>query len=135
MGETTYEEDKTGKWVAAALFAAVIMTMSGALNICYGVIAAINDEWVVFGNRGDLYFDISEWGWIHIILGVVVLASGLALFSGNVAARTVGVIFAAVSILANFLWLPAYPIWSIIIIALDVLVIWALTVHGRELAI
>ena len=93
----------------------------------------MNDEWVVFGNRADLYLDISQWGWVHMILGVVVMLSGFFLFTRNILARTVGVIVASVSLVANFFWLPAYPVWSLIVITMDVLIIWALTAHGREM--
>jgi hypothetical protein len=134
MAEATYDEREgaTG-WVGWIVFAATIMIIGGSLNMIYGLIAAINDEWVVFGNGADLYLDLSEWGWIHLVLGAVVLLAGLGLLSGNVLARTVGVVVAAASIIANFVWLPAYPIWGLIIITMDVLVIWALTAHGREM--
>jgi hypothetical protein len=134
MGQATYDDRSASTgWTGWIAFAAMIMTVKGILNIFQGLVAALNDEWVVFGNQANLYLDISEWGYIHIILGAVVLLSGLALFSGNVLARTVGVLVAAASILINFFWLPAYPIWSIIVITMDVLVIWALTAHGREM--
>ena len=81
-----------------------------------------------------LKFDVTAWGWIHLIAGIVVLLAGFALFSGAVWARTVGVILALVSAIANFAWLPYYPVWSILIIAVDIAVIWALTVHGRDIA-
>jgi hypothetical protein len=134
MGQVAYDEKASG-WVGWIGFAAVIMVVAGTLNLFYGIIAAVNDEWVVWGNQANLYLDISEWGWVHIILGTVVLVSGLALFSGNVLARTVGVLVAAGSIMVNFFWLPAYPIWSIIVITMNVLVIWALTAHGRDLQV
>lgn len=132
MADVRYEERGSG-WGGWIAFAATIMVIAGMLNIFYGVIAAVNDEWVVFGNEADLYLDISEWGWVHIIMGTIVMLSGFALFSGNILARTVGVLVAAASLVANFFWLPAYPIWSVIVITMDVLVIWALTVHGRDL--
>jgi len=122
---------RTG-WTGWLTFAAVMMIIGGSLNALYGVIAAINDEWVVWTNRGAVYLDISEWGWVHIILGVVVLLSGFGVLSGNVLARTVGVILAAVRIVVNFLFLPAYPLWALTVVTIDVLVIWALTAHGRE---
>ena len=71
-------------------------------------------------------------GWVNIIIGSIVFLSGLGVLSGNVLARFVGVLLASVSLVANFLYLPAYPIWAIVVITLDVLVIYALTVHGRE---
>ena len=79
-------------------------------------------------------FDVTAWGLIHMILGVVLIASGIGIFSGNVAARTVGVIVAAVAMIANFAWLPYYPVWSIILIAISIAIIWALTAHGRDIA-
>jgi len=137
MSETAYEpttgyDERTG-WTGWITFAGVMMIIGGALNLFYGIIAAVNDEWVVFTNRGDVYLDVSEWGWVHIILGAIVLLSGIGVFSGNILARTVGVIVASISLVANFFFLPVYPIWSLIVITIDVLVIWALTAHGREM--
>ena len=133
MNQESYEDTQVTGWVGWITFAAVMLAISGGLNFFYGLIAAINDEWVVFGNRADVYLDVSAWGWIHMILGAVVFAAGLALLSGNILARTVGVIAATFSIVANFMWLPVYPVWSIIVITMDVLIIWALTVHGQEM--
>jgi hypothetical protein len=107
--------------------------ISGSLNALYGLVALLNDEWVVWTNRGSLYLDISDWGWIHLIVGLVVLLSGVGVFSGNVLARTVGVIGATVSLIANFFFIPAYPVWALIVVTINVLVIWALTAHGREM--
>jgi hypothetical protein len=134
MSQATYgdRDDVTG-WVGWIAFAGVIMIIAGVLNFIYGLIAAVNDDWVVFGNRANLYLDLSSWGWIHMILGVVVALAGGFLFTGNILARTVGVIVAAASLIANFLWLPTYPVWSLIVITMDVLIIWALIAHGSEM--
>lgn len=138
MSETEYEptttqyDGRTG-WTGWIAFAGVMMVIAGALNLIYGIIAAVNDDWAVWTNRAVVYLDISEWGWVHIILGVVVLLSGIGVFSGNILARTVGVIVASISLLVNFLFIPVYPFWSIVVIAIDALVIWALTAHGREM--
>jgi hypothetical protein len=78
--------------------------------------------------------DYNAWGWTHLLLGVLILVSGLGVLAGNLAARTVAVVLAALSALVNLAFLEAYPIWSIIVITLDVLVIYAVTVHGRELS-
>jgi hypothetical protein len=110
-----------------------MMVLGGALNLVYGIIAAVNDEWAVWTNRAVVYLDVSEWGWVHIILGLIVLLSGIGVFSGNILARTVGVIVASISLLVNFLFIPVYPIWSLVVITIDALVIWALTAHGREM--
>ena len=133
-GGTTvdYGRDEPTGWVGWIWFAAIMMMIGGALQAIHGLVAVVNDEWVVWGNRANLYLDISEWGWVHLIVGIVVFLSGLGVLSGNVLARFVGVVLASLSLVANFLYLPAYPLWAIVIIAIDVLVIYALTVHGRE---
>jgi len=138
MAEETYQTSdyststRTG-WTGWITFAAIMMIIAGSLNALYGLIAVINDEWVVWTNRASLYLDISQWGWVHLIVGLVVLFSGIGLFSGNVLARTVGVIAVGISLMSNFFFLPAYPLWAIVVITIDVLVIWALTAHGSEM--
>jgi uncharacterized membrane protein len=137
MATTSYDQgvgdDRRTGWTGWIRFAGVMMIIGGALNLFYGIIAAVNDEWVVFTNRANVYLDVSEWGWVHIVLGVVVLLSGIGVFSGNFLARTVGVIVASISLLVNFFFIPVYPLWALIVITIDVLVIWALTAHGREM--
>lgn len=138
MADTTYpaadgyEQTPTG-WTGWITFAGVMMIIAGTLNALYGLVAVVNDEWVVWGNRANLYLDLSQWGWVHLVAGLVVLISGIGLFSGNFLARTVAVIVASVSLIANFFFIPAYPIWALIVVTIDVLVIWALTAHGREM--
>ena len=136
MSETEYDQtagyDRRTGWTGWIAFAGVMMVIGGALNLLHGIIAAVNDDWAVWTNRAVVYLDVSEWGWVHIILGAIVLLSGIGVFSGNILARTVGVIVASISLVANFFFLPVYPLWSLIVITIDVLVIWALTAHGRE---
>ena len=79
-------------------------------------------------------FDITTWGWIHLIVGALIVVAGFFVFRGAVWARAVGIGIAAISAVLNFMWLPYYPLWAILIIALDVFVIWALAVHGRDIA-
>jgi hypothetical protein len=110
-----------------------MMFLAGGLNALYGLVAVLNDDWVVWTNRADVYLDLSTWGWVHMILGVLVVLAGVGVLSGNVLGRTVGVILACLSILANFFFIPVYPLWALTIITIDALVIWALTAHGREL--
>ena len=125
-------DQRTG-WTGWITFAGVMMILAGSLNLLYGIIAAVNDEWVVFTNRANVYLDISEWGWVHIIVGAVVLISGLGLFSGNILARTIAVVVASISLVVNFFFIPVYPLWAITVIVIDLLVIWAVTAHGREM--
>jgi hypothetical protein len=103
------------------------------MNAIHGFIALVNDEWVVWGNRADLYLDLTTWGWVHLLVGIVVFLAGIGLLSGNVLARAIAVIVASVGIIANFLFIPAYPVWALTVIAVNVFVIYALTAHGREL--
>ena len=143
MSETSYDQptgsdqpagyDQRTGWSGWIVFAAIMMIVGGSLNLFYGVIAAVNDEWVVFTNRANVYLDLSEWGWVHIILGGIVVLSGIGLLSGNILARAVAVIVASLSLIANFFFIPVYPLWAIIVIVIDVLVIWAVTAHGREM--
>jgi len=131
MSESSYDQP-TG-WTGWIGFAAVIMIIGGSLNLLYGIVAAVNDDWDVWTNGSDVYLDVSEWGWVHIIAGAIVLLSGIGLFSGNILARTVAVIVASLSLLVNFFFIPVYPFWALTVITIDALVIWALTAHGREM--
>jgi hypothetical protein len=117
-------------WTA---FAAIMMMIIGFFQSFAGLVAILEDELIVLTPKYLLQFNVTTWGWIHLILGIVVILAGFALFSGAVWARTVGVLLAAGSLIAMFAWLPYYPIWAIIVIAMDVFVIWALTVHGRDI--
>ena len=127
-----YETGRSG-WTGWVGFAGVMMIISGTLNAIYGLIGVVNDEWVVWTNRESLYLDVSQWGWIHLIVGLVLLLAGIGVFSGNILARTIGVLVASLSLIANFFFIPAYPLWSLAVVTIDVLVIWALTAHGGEM--
>ena len=119
--------------VGLTLFAAVMMMMVGAFQALQGIVALFNDTLFVAGEQWLFKFDITAWGWIHLVVGVGVAVAGIFVLQGAVWARTVGVAVAALSAVLNFMWLPYYPVWSILIIAVDVLVIWALTAHGRDI--
>ena len=125
-------DEPTG-WTGWIAFAGVMLIIGGGVNLLYGIVAAVNDDWVVWTNSAAVYLDLSQWGWVHIILGAIVLLSGIGVFSGNILARTVGVIVASISLVVNFFFIPAYPIWAITVITIDVLVIWALCAHGGEM--
>lgn len=126
--------EKRSHWGGWIIFASVMMIIGGALNAMHGLVAIFNDDWVVWTNRGDLYVDLTTWGWVHLGIGIAVVVAGFGLFTGNVLARAVAVVLVGASIIANFLYMPAYPVWALTIIAVDVLVIYALTAHGRDLA-
>ena len=128
----SYETEQSG-WTGWIWFAGIMMIVAGSLNALYGLIAVVNDEWVVWTNSASLYLDLSQWGAVHLVVGLVMLFSGIGVFSGNILARTVGVIVASISLITNFFFIPAYPLWALTVITLDVLVIWALTAHGKEM--
>lgn len=115
-------------------FAGVMLIMLGVMDVIQGLVALVNNEFYVIGQEWVFEFDITAWGWIHIIGGIILIMSGVGIFSGNVAARTVGVIVAGLVAIANFAWLPYYPVWSIVMIAIAITVIWSLTAHGRDIA-
>ena len=119
--------------VGVTVFAGVLMIMIGVFHAIQGLVALFNDDFYAVGQEYIFQFDLTSWGWIHLILGAVVAFAGAALFRGALWARTVTVIAAAVSMVSSFAWLPHHPAWSILIIALDVFVIWAVTLHGRDL--
>lgn len=123
-----------------AIFASVLMIMLGVLHAIMGLVALIDDEFYVTtatGTSGDVQqytfeFDLTSWGWIHLIAGIVIAFAGFALVSGQVWARGIGIALAALSAIANFMWLPYYPIWSVVAIGLAVGVIWGLARYSPE---
>jgi hypothetical protein len=129
---TTQPEYSEGA-VALTATAGILMVMVGIFHAVQGLVALFNDEFFVVGAEYIFGFDVTTWGWVHLIAGTIVALAGIALFQGAVWARTVAVILACVSILASFLWMPFYPLWSMVVIAFDVFVIWAITAHGRDI--
>jgi hypothetical protein len=120
-------------WVGWIVFAGTMMIMVGAFEAMMGFVALFKDDYYLVARNGLVVsLDYTTWGWIHLIFGIVALLAGFGLLAGQMWARVVGVIVAVVSAIANVAFLAAYPVWSVIIITVDVLVIWALTVHGRE---
>ncbi|RZL75464.1 MAG: hypothetical protein EOP32_31400 [Rhodococcus sp. (in: high G+C Gram-positive bacteria)] len=118
---------KQGVAAGTSMGAAIVMVTVGIIQFFQGIAAVAENEVFVVGVQYTFKFDLTVWGWIHIVLGVLVAVVGLALFTGAGWARVSAIVVAALSILANFLWLPYYPWWSVLIIALDVVVIWAVS--------
>jgi hypothetical protein len=97
-----------------------------------GLVGIVNDTFYAVTRPYVFQFNVTTWGWIHLIVGVVVALAGWALLVGQTWGRVVGIVVALLSAVSNFMFIPRYPIWSLLIIALDVFVIWALAAHGRE---
>jgi hypothetical protein len=126
------DTDVTG-WVGWVVFAGVIMMINGTFSAIAGLIALFNDDYYLVGPSGLVVnVDYTAWGWVHLLLGLVVAAAGFGAMAGQTWARALGVIMASVSAIINFAFLAAYPVWSAIVITLDVFVIYALIVHGGE---
>jgi hypothetical protein len=119
--------------VGAIMFAGIMMAMSGIFSAIAGLFALAKDDFYVAVPNYILEIDPTTWGYIHLGLGILVAFAGFAVISGATWARVIGIILAVVSAIANFGFIPYYPIWSIIVIAIDVVVIWALAVHGRAM--
>jgi hypothetical protein len=118
--------------VGGYVFAGVILIMIGCFHAIAGLVAIFDDGFYVVSANYTFDIDTTAFGWIQLILGLLVLAAGFGLFSAATWARVVGVTFATLSAIANFFFIPYYPFWAILIIALDIWVIWALTRHVEK---
>ncbi|MFI9203269.1 hypothetical protein [Streptomyces sp. NPDC053048] len=110
------------------VFAAVMMLVIGFLDLFRGVMAIVHDDVFVVTPQYVFQFNLTAWGWVHLLLGVLALMVGIGLFKASLWARIAGVTVAAVLLVANFLSIPYYPLWSVVAIALCALVIWGLCV-------
>ena len=111
-----------------------MMIMAGIFQAFAGLVALFENEFYVATRNYLFQFDATTWGWIHLLVGLVVALAGLAVLRGRTWGRVVGITLAVVSALANFAFIPYYPFWSLTVIALDIFVIWALAAHGRDVA-
>ncbi|MGE5764828.1 MAG: hypothetical protein ACM3ZF_13425 [Mycobacterium leprae] len=115
-------------------FAGVLLLVVGVFQALEGLSAIVRDRLLVVTPDYIYRFDISAWGWIHLVIGLALVAVGIAILAGKTWGRVVGIAIATVSAITQFLWLPYFPVWAILVIALDVGVIWALTVHDPHAA-
>jgi len=126
--------DTQSAWAGWVVFAGVMLIMVGSFQIIEGLVALFDDGFYAVTSSGLIVdVDYNTWGWVHMIIGVLGVLAGLGLLAGNLAARIVGVGVAFLSALVNLAFISAYPVWSTIMIVIDVVVIFAIIVHGREL--
>jgi hypothetical protein len=119
-----------GGWLT---FAGVLLALVGAFQVIAGLTALLNDEFFVVGKDGLVVeLDYTAWGWVHLGIGVFLLLAAGSVFAGHMFGRVVATIVASLSAIANLLFISAYPAWSLLMITLDVLVIYAVVVHGGE---
>jgi hypothetical protein len=126
--------DAPTAWAGWVVFGGVMLIMLGSFQVIEGLVALFDDGFYLVRSNG-LVVDVNynTWGWIHLLIGVVAVLAGLGLLTGNMVARIVGVVAAAFSAVVNFAFVQAQPVWSVILITIDVLVIYAIVAHGREL--
>jgi hypothetical protein len=117
-----------------AAFAGVVMFLVGSLDAIWGLAAVLNDDVVVVGGQGAIIADITTWGWVHLILGSLVALTGLGLLTGNTAARLFAIFLLTVNAISQVVWFPAAPLWSFLIIVLEVTIIYQLTARWDQQA-
>ena len=115
-----------------AVFAGVAMIVGGAFEALEGLAGIVNDKYLVVVPNYIYAFDLTVWGVIHLLVGLALVVIGVSLLRGQTWARVAGMIAAVVSAILNFVWLPISPLWAIIVIAVDMLVIWALAQYLRQ---
>ena len=119
-------------WAGWVAFAGLILILVGLFNSLDGLTAIFNSEFLLDTGEETLVFDLTAWGWIHLIIGLAQIGTGIALFGRATWPRVAGVILLMVNAVGQMAFLPVFPIWSSLIIILDIVCVWALVVHGEE---
>ncbi|GLZ31010.1 hypothetical protein Lesp02_31990 [Lentzea sp. NBRC 105346] len=129
--QTEYSTDT--RWAAGfALFAGVLMVCVGIYQGLAGLVALFRNEFYVVTDNYLYSLDVTSWGWIHLVLGILIALTGFGVVRGALWARIAGITLAGLSMIANFVFLPYYPLWSMLIIAFDVVVVWALCSYKAD---
>jgi hypothetical protein len=134
QGNVESEGKGIGGWTASFIVvAALMMMLLGVFHALVGFIGVLDDDFYVVREGYELKIDVAAWGWIHMIGGVVVVAAGwYLLLTGHLWARLTAILVASVSMIWNFFSIPYYPAWSILLIALNIGILWAVIAHGGE---
>lgn len=133
-GDTRHHDSQgMSGWAGWVYFAGIMMMLAGIFQFIAGLVAIYRNEVYVVGANNLLVFDYSQWGWLHLIIGVLLFLASFSVFAGGAFGRALGSMLAGLSAIANFAFFTAYPLWTIIIISIDVMIIYALLVHGGEL--
>lgn len=124
-------EPEASAWAFGGLvFAAWVLIIIGAFEIVTGLVAILDDQFYVVAQNYTFDLDTTAWGWIHLLIGLLLVGTGVGLFTGQTWAAVAALVLAAISAVVNFFFIPYYPFWAILVIALDVWVIWSLTRRG-----
>jgi hypothetical protein len=122
------QHDEVSGWALSGIvFAACMMVMIGTFQAIAGLVAIFDDSFYVVTRNYTFDLDVTAWGWIHLLVGIAVFATGLGLFARKSWAGVTAIILCMISALTNFFFIPYYPIWSLVVIGLAIWVIWALT--------
>jgi hypothetical protein len=127
-----HERTRQTFWTGWIRFGGAMMIMVGCFSVIEGLIALFQNEYYLTTAEGVLVLDLTGWGWLHLTMGGIAIVIGFGLFSGATWARVAGVVFACLSSLAQLAFMAAYPLWAAIVITFDIMIIWALIVHGGE---
>ena len=121
-------------WVGWIGFASLMLMLGGFFHVIAGFVALFKDDvYISTANHGVWVFNYTQWGWIHLLGGILAIWAAGSLMQGHAYGRTFAIVVALVSAVANMAFVPVYPVWSLLIITVDILVIWAVVVHGSEL--
>ncbi len=122
-------------WVGWVFFGAAMMLIIGMMHVIAGLVGVYNSDFYVATSNALIAFDFTTWGWIHLVAGVLLLATGIGVLSGAAWARVSGVILTSIAVLINVSFLSVTPVWSLVGIVLGCLVVYALAMHGREIEV
>jgi hypothetical protein len=130
MAQETSPATRDHHGIGWVYFAGLLLMLSGIFHAITGLVALFKDQIYLVGEQTLLVLNYGNWGWVHLILGIILIFVSFSLMAGSVFGRVIGVIFATLSAIVNFAFISAYPLWSILIILLDVLVVYGILVHG-----
>jgi len=132
--ETPASRQDSESWRGWIVFAGAMMILLGAFQVIEGLVALFARGFYAVGPQGLVVnVDYNAWGWVHLIIGIVLVAAGAGILAGQTWARVLGIIFAGLSAVVNLAFMAANPFWAMIVIAVDVVVIYALAVHRRQM--
>ena len=136
MARTVPQEKTVTGWVGWIMFAAYFMIIGGVFDIMQGLAALFRDQsYFVVAENGLLTFNFTSWGWIHLLFGLAMIGVGVLLLRGSTFARIIAILLVGLNMVSQFAWLAAYPVWGIIALIIDALILYALLVHGREMVL
>lgn len=128
------EEERGGSLATGGvIFAGIVLIIQGIFHVLIGIAALVNDDFFVTTSNYTYNLNLTGWGIVHLVLGGLLFFAGFGVLTGKLWAFIVGIVLAALSIIDNFFFIPFYPLWSLMMIALGILVIWALTIRGPGL--